>query len=182
MPPCFAAAWHVSRCAEKHTTEQQGVPMLALPPAGAHDLAEEPSLLPLGSELSEPSIKRQQSSLFSGSRLTREQKAKEFEVLALVAALLLGVAGGGLFVGIDLEEGFWRTFSTVSFCIAVFAFMSSAISSSAFMIFVQTSHFPPYQLGKRVGSLWHAPKVYFMIGYLTMTAGSPLISARTQKH
>ena len=164
-----------------------------VPPVGAHDLAEEPSLKPLGSDLSEPSISRMlwtrssdqpdaDEDLWSGSRLTREQKAKEFEVLALVAALLLGVAGGGLFVGIDLEEGFWRTFSTISFCIAVFAFMSSAISSSAFMIFVQTSHFPPYQLGKRVGGLWHAPKVYFMIGYLTMTAGSPLISARTQKH
>lgn len=104
-------------------------------------------------------------------RRARDQKAKEFEVQGILGALLLGVAGGGLFVGVDIDEGPVRTFSAISFCIAVFAFMSTAISSGAFMILVQTSDTTPDRLGERIGIAWYAPKAYFALGYLAMTAG-----------
>ena len=147
--------------------------MLSLPPVGSHQLANDEQGLDeapgQSSESSEPSLAKVLQLSFN--HMTRDQKAKEFEVMSLISALLLGVSGGGLFIGIDLEDSFWRTFSTMSFCIGLFAFMSAATSSCAFMILVQTSQTPPHMLGKRVGRLWHAPKIYFLIGYLTMTAG-----------
>lgn len=107
-------------------------------------------------------------------------KAKEMETLALISALMLTVAGGGLFAGNGLaEESYFlgvdaREWSIISFCVATFCFMASAMISSVLMIIFLSKEDTVTQsdVKEKMGFLWDMPKVYFVAGYVMMVVGA----------
>lgn len=104
----------------------------------------------------------------------RDMKNKEMEIQGLLSALLLGVAGGGWFATADLsdEQPFFKSLSIIAFCVSVFSFMSTAIMSGGIMtLFFVAADTPIEKLQRSLGWLWVMPKVYFVMGYLSMILG-----------
>ena len=108
--------------------------------------------------------------------ITAVPKAKEMETLALISALLLTVAGSGLFAGEGVEEryifvnttefgigsfvpGFSiepREWSIILYCVAVFCFLCSTMIASIIMI-ILLIEVPEETVKYALGSLFHAP-------------------------
>ena len=63
-----------------------------------------------------------------GDEKLRVSTATQLEVQGLVSALMLSVAGSGLFAEPDLDDGLYRTTAVISFCVSVFCFMSAAFT------------------------------------------------------
>ena len=105
--------------------------------------------------------------------LERERASKEFELQGLLAALLLGVAGGGWYSTAELEPSAWKDVCVISLCVSCLTFMSAAIMAAMTMVLILTVDRPVSSLKKTTGViLWHAPKVYFLVGYLSLMLGS----------
>ena len=117
-------------------------------------------------------------------------KAKEMETLALISALLLTVAGSGLFAGEGVEERYifvnstefglgasWsfsiepREWSIILYCVAVFCFLCSTMIASIIMI-ILLIEVPEETVKYALGSLFHAPKYYFVAGYIVLVAAT----------
>ena len=113
-------------------------------------------------------------------------KAKEMETLALISALMLTVAGGGLFAGNGLEQMFVeiplydtidaRMWSIITFCVSTFSFMTATMISSILMIMFLSSGDAvggsSSDIRNKMGFVWYLPAAYFMFGYLTMVLGA----------
>lgn len=115
-------------------------------------------------------------------------KAKEMETLALISALMLTVAGGGLFADSGLEEKSFqvpymdlsidvRGWSVIMFCASAFSFMTCTMISSVLTILLLAGALkkgPTWAADVQygMGCLWHSPKAYFLFGYVTMVFGT----------
>ena len=150
--------------------------------------------MPQYNQLQEDSSKRSSFSWKKRSEpirvITAVPKAKEMETLALISALLLTVAGSGLFAGEGVEEryifvnttdygvpyvpGFSiepREWSIILYCVAIFCFLCSTMIASIIMI-ILLIEVPEETVKYALGSLFHAPKYYFVAGYIVLVAAT----------
>jgi len=110
-------------------------------------------------------------------------KAKENKTQALLSALMLTVAGSGLFAASSLTENpslswhefnWFRSWTVMFFCFAMFCFMTATIMSYIFMVlFLTNPKLTTKDAKKGMGPiLYRMPKVYFLVGYLSCVGGT----------
>ena len=102
----------------------------------------------------------------------RASTSKLLEVQALASALLLSVAAAGLFAEPGLNTTVFRTIATVSFCIALFCFMSATLMSVAFLVPLMTQSLDPRTVLHSLVPVFAWPYYSFIGGYVCTVAGA----------
>ena len=111
--------------------------------------------------------------------VNKEAKVKEWQMTATVSALLTGASAAGLFktaggsafalneygepAGLTLSR--W---TTSSFCITVFLFLTSSVTSAFFTTFALSTSAGIFAIKRALGGAFWMPGAYFRLGYVML--------------